>query len=569
MVDRSSRVPDANRRVAEVFEQIAEILALEDANPFRVRAYRNAARVLRSSARDVAAILDNGGDLTELPGIGDDLAGKIREIVETRASRMLVELHRRWPSTLHALLRLPGLGPKRVRALHDALGVRTLADLAAAVRRGEVRRLPGFGERTERNLRAALAGGSADRPRFSLDVARPIAERLVARLRGVEGVTDVVLAGSYRRACATVGDLDLLVVAEPPAPAIHAFVGASEVARVLASGTTRAAVALRSGLQVDLRVVRRESLGAALHYFTGSKAHNIAVRRLARRQGLKLNEYGVFLGERPVAGDTEESVFAAVGLPFIPPELREGRGEIEAAGSGRLPAPITADELHGDLVVIPPMLDPAAVVAAAAVAAKARGFAYLVVLHEVPVRASIDLSPRLRAAARAAADHGLAVIQAVEVDVIRGTPPDVAADLIAGRITLDGSGGEPAGAARVSPALLRVLVRPNLAEDWTPPAWLTRIAAGQVLAFTGAPDQLQRLEPLLRVARAAGARLLLGSGGESVPPVRLDLAIGQARRAWVEASSVLNTAPLTGLLSALSAAGASRAGGGATRPGRR
>jgi DNA polymerase (family 10) len=556
MVDHSSQTRDVNRRVAEVFDQIAELLALEGANPFRVRAYRNAARVLRGLSRDVAAILAEGGDLTELPGIGDDLACKIREIVATQESRMLAELHTHWPPTLHALMRLPGLGPKRVRALHESLGVCTLADLAAAVRAGKIHRLPGFGIRTEQRLRAALAGGSVTTRRFALDVARPVAERLVSRLRGVVGVTEVVVAGSYRRARATVGDIDLLVVADPPAPVLHAFVGSPDVARVLASGATRAAVLLRSGLQVDLRVVARESLGAALHYFTGSKAHNIAVRRLARAQGFKLNEYGVFYGERQVAGDTEESVFDAVGLPFIPPELREDRGEIDAARTGRLPTLITADVLRGDVVVVPPALDAGAAVEAAAVAARARGLSYLVVLHEVPVRASIDLPPRLQAAARAAADLGLGVVQAVEIDLLRGALPGVTADLTAARITLDGSGREPARAplSGVAPALLRVLVRADVAEDWTSPAWLSPLIAGRVLPFIGAPDQLQRLEPLLRVARAAGARLLLGSGGESNPPARLDLAVGQARRAWIDEGSVLNTAPLPGLRSALSAA---------------
>lgn len=552
MADRPSRSSDANQRVAGVFEQIAELLALEDANPFRVRAYRNAARVLRDLNYDVA----DCADLTALPGIGDDLAEKIREIVATDESHMLTDLHKRWPATLHALLRLPGLGPKRVRALHDSLGVCTLAELARAARSGKIRQLPGFGVRSERSLLAALAGSSASRKRMALDVVRPLGERLVARLRGVPGVTEVVLAGSYRRARATVGDLDLLVVADPPAPAIHALVGSSEVTRVLAGGSTRAAVVLRSGLQVDLRVVPRESLGAALHYFTGSKAHNIAVRRLAQKQGLKLNEYGVFSGERQVAGDTEESVFDAVGLPFIPPELREGRGEIEAARGGRLPALVTAEALRGDVVIIPPALDAGTAVAAAAVAARARGLSYLIVVHEVPVRSSIDLPKRLQAARRAATDHDLGVLQAVEIDLLRGALPDVAADLVAGRITLGDSVREPASAAlsRVAPDLLRVIVRSNVADEWTPPEWLSQMASRHCLVVTSASDQLPRLEPMLRAARAAGARLLLGSGGESSPPARLDLAIGQARRAWVEEASVLNTTPLTELRATLSAA---------------
>lgn len=543
----SAQTLAVNHKVADTFESIADLLELEEANRFRVRAYRNAAREIRGLGRDIAAMVVAGEDLSELPGIGDDLAGKIREIVVTGESAMLGELHQRWPAGLHELLHLPGLGPKRVRALNIHLGVRGPADLAAAAQAGKVRTVPGLGARLEDGLKVALAGSSAAR-RLALVAVHPQAEQLVAHLQRTTGVLEIVIAGSYRRACATVGDLDLLVIARPRGAAISALVTAPGVVKVLARGSTRAAVVLRSGLQVDLRVVASESFGAALHYFTGSKAHNIAVRGLALARGLKLNEYGVFRGERRVAGSSEVSVFSAVGLPFIAPELREGRGEIEAAQTGQLPRLIAAEDLRGDLVVVRPDDEVEAVVDAAGVAARARGQSYLCILHEVTRRSHRDWAARLGSAARAAAAHNLEAIQALEADASTGPwPPTPArAHFAAARVVLSGRGpgvrlSGPRSAA--APPLVRVLVRGSVPAEKIPTDWLQGWPAGTIVAVTGDPAQHVYLEPLLRRARGAGMRVFLGSGGESGSSSNLDLAIGQARRAWIDLAAVVNAAP--------------------------
>ncbi len=331
-------MPVNNADIAQVFESIADLLELGSENPFRVRAYRNAARILRNLALDLAAEVTAGRDLPKLPGIGPDLAGKIREIAATGTCGLAERLRKRYPAGIAELMRLPGLGPKRVATLYRTLKIKSLADLAKAAERGRVRELPGFGAKTEARVLEAVSARLTKKPRFPLATAARYAEPLVDYLRQSDTADEVVVAGSYRRRSETVGDLDLLVTAKQPAEVIRRFTAYPEVKEITAAGETRASVVLACGLQVDLRVVPPESFGAALHYFTGSKAHNIAIRRRAQARGLKLNEYGVFRGERRVAGETEASVFAAVGLPYIPPELREDRGEIAAARGGALPA---------------------------------------------------------------------------------------------------------------------------------------------------------------------------------------------------------------------------------------
>jgi DNA polymerase (family X) len=342
-------MPVHNADIAAIFDEIADLLEIEGANRFRVRAYRNAARTLRDLDRDIAAMIAEGEDVTTLPGIGEDLASKIKEIVETGRASVLEEHRKNVPATLTTLLKIPGLGPKRVQTLYHKLGVRTLEDLRNAAQGGRVRTLQGFGAKTEQHILEELQARTAEAKRFQLAIAAQYAEAYNSYLKASAGVEHVVAAGSYRRAKETVGDLDLLVTARSGSPVVGRFVSYPEVQEVLAHGTTKASVRLACGLQVDLRVVPEASYGAALQYFTGSKEHSVSLRQLAQQRGLKLNEYGLFKGEQSIAGATEESVYAAVGLPWIPPELRENRGEFEAAQSGRLPRLVELADLKGDL----------------------------------------------------------------------------------------------------------------------------------------------------------------------------------------------------------------------------
>jgi DNA polymerase (family X) len=305
-------MPVHNADVAAVFLEIADLLEIEGANPFRVRAYRNAARTVGELGRSLQSMVAAGDDLTALPGIGEDLAGKIREIVATGTCALLGRLHKVTPPAITELLKIPGLGPKRVRALNRELDVQTLEQLLRAAKDGRVREVPGFGPKTEQHILESIQAHINQGHRFKLVQVAQYAEPLLKYLAAVIGVERTVAAGSFRRMRETVGDLDILVTAAAGSPVAQRFTHYEDVREVLASGPTRASVVLKSGLQVDLRVVAPESFGAALVYFTGSKAHNIALRRLAQERGLKLNEYGVFRGEQRVAGDTEESVYRAL-----------------------------------------------------------------------------------------------------------------------------------------------------------------------------------------------------------------------------------------------------------------
>jgi DNA polymerase (family 10) len=293
-------MPVQNAEIAEMFDHTAELLEIKGDNPFRSRAYRNAARVIERLPKSITGLLKAGEDLSELPGIGKDLAGKIAAIVTTRKFDVLERLKRELPGDLGEIAALPGLGPKRVKLLYDSLGVRTLDDLRRVIQSRRLRDLKGFGLKSEQKLVAALAKPPAER-RFKLVEAEAEAEALLAYLRKTKGLAEAVVAGSFRRRRDTVGDLDVLAIARNGAAVGNRLVRYENVAHVVAHGPTRTTIVLRSGLQVDLRVVPKASYGAALMYFTGSKAHNIALRGLANDHGWKLNEYGLFDDRRRIA----------------------------------------------------------------------------------------------------------------------------------------------------------------------------------------------------------------------------------------------------------------------------
>src|SRR5262249_48644892 len=331
------------------------------------------AETVAGVSRRVAQLIAAGEELTELPGIGTSMAAHLKEIVETGSLAALGQMRQEFPETLSELMQLETLGPKKARKLYDTLGITSVSELAAAIDAGKVEALPGFGTKTAANLRRAIAKLAQHTRRFLLVEADQFVQPLLKHLHAGPGIEALDVAGSYRRHQETVGDIDLLAVCAHAPPLMQHFLAYPDVKHVEMAGTTRGTVVLRSGLQVDLRIVPCRSYGAALHYFTGSKAHNVAVRKLGVERGLRINEYGVFRGparkgedalrrrsraeggdldpeegER-VGGETEEEVFRAVGMEWVPPELREDRGEIQAAQQGTLPALINLDDIRGDL----------------------------------------------------------------------------------------------------------------------------------------------------------------------------------------------------------------------------
>jgi DNA polymerase (family 10) len=318
-------MPIYNAGIADVFDEIADYLEIEGDNPFRVRAYRNAARTVRGMDPELKDLVAQNENLTRLPGIGKELAAKITEYVTTGAVKALKKLQDKIPAEVRQILKLPGLGPKRVRMLYHDLNIQSLAQLQQAARDGIIRSLPGFGQKTEAQILKACEALAQTEKRYKIVEVAPYIDSLLGYLKTVSGVTSVAVAGSYRRCRETVGDLDILVVAANDTSVMDRFVAYDDVVDVLAKGTTKSSVVLRCGLQVALRMVPAASFGAALQYFTGSQAHNIDIRQIGRQHGLKINEYGVFKLEERVVGDSEASVYQAIGLSWIKPELRENR----------------------------------------------------------------------------------------------------------------------------------------------------------------------------------------------------------------------------------------------------
>lgn len=572
-------MPIHNADIAAVFDEMADLLEIHGENPFRIRAYRTAARTMRDLGRDAKALLEAGQDLSELPGIGEDLAGKIREIVATGSLRQLRQARRRVPAGLVELLKLPGLGPKRVLALHRKLRVRTLADLARAARAGRVRAIPGFGEKTETAVLRAIESRSAAPRRFKLAEAAPYADGLAAYLREVPGVKQVVVAGSFRRFRETVGDLDLLVTAGGKSPAMSRLAKYDEVREVRAQGSTRSTVILRSGIQVDVRVVPPESFGAALVYFTGSKSHNIALRQLGIRHGLKINEYGVFRGKKPVAGETEESVYRAVGLPFIPPELREDRGEIEAAAQGKLPHLVEPGDLRGDLHAHSKVTDGRNTVREMAEAARERGLDYLAVTeHSRRLTMTRGLDPRRLAAEGKKLDRlnrelrGITLLKGIEVDILedgRLDLPDSALEELEIVVAAVHSAFR-LSRSRQTDRILRAMDNRNVtvlahptgrligereAYDVDMPRIIRHARQrGCFLEVNCHPERLDLLDTQCQMARDEGVLLAIDSDAHSVLEFdNLRFGLGQARRGWAEKRDVVNTRTLVQLRRLLAA----------------
>jgi DNA polymerase (family 10) len=556
-----------NIEIAAMLSQLADLLEIEGDNPFRVRAYRNAARLVETLPRGVAAMIAAGEDLSELPGIGDALATKMREMVATGHLAALEKEEQHVPATLSDLLKVPGLGPKRVHVLYEHLSIHTLADLSKAVEAGRIRELPGFGEKTEVMIRQYLR----DRKPGSLRARRTTVEQLIGPLMDLlghaPGVKQVTAAGSYRRQAETLGDVDLLVACPESDEVSRLFVENEDVAEVLVRGKTKSSVRLRSGLQVDLRVVPESSYGAALHYFTGSKAHNIAIRTRGLQAGLKINEYGVFKGTDQVGGRREEDVFQAVGLPFIEPELRENRGEIEAAEKGLLPRLVTFADLHGDLHIHTHATDGLDSLESMARAAQAKGYEYLAVTDHSKRMTMVHglnatrLARQLRDIDKLNATlKGFRLLKSIEVDILDDGSLDLSDDILRdldlvvvavhSRLTLSRDRqtermiramDNPYATILAHPTGRLINERPPMNID------LERLlkAAGErgcAVEINSQPTRLDLNDVACRLAHDLGVKVALSTDAHCAS--ELDFirhGIAQARRGWLTADDVLNT----------------------------
>jgi DNA polymerase (family 10) len=565
----------SNTRIAADLDEIADLLELQDANPFRVRAYRNAARTVRDLERPVRGMVEAGEDLRELPGVGKDIAAQIVRRVEGRSMEPLTELRGQVPHGLVEVVRVPGVGPKKARALWTELGVESLDGLEEAARQGRIQGLKGFGAKTQDRILQGVASVRRFAERRRRADAEAALAPLLAWLRDEPSLERLEVAGSYRRGRDTVGDVDLLAVGED-APAVMArFRAYEEVETVLGSGEDKTSLVLADGLQVDLRVVAPEAFGAALVYFTGSKAHNVRLRRLAKERGRTLNEYGLWdeaRGER-VAGVREADVYEALGLRWIAPELREDRGEVEAAEAGTLPELIEVDDVRADLHTHSDWSDGHGTLQEMQEAARARGLTVLAVTDHSPalkMTGGLDREKLLRQwralDGLAGAVPGLTVLRGMEVDIRADGTLDMDDDLLARMDVVVASVHSrfEMEEAAMTERVVRALRHPEVNLLGHPTGRLLGqrdgyaidldavIAAARehdvALEINANPARLDLDDRWARAAGHAGVPLSINTdahGPEDFALLRHGVL--QARRAWLTADDVVNAWPLARL----------------------
>lgn len=562
-----------NSEIAEMFARLADLLELEDANPFRVRAYRNASRTVGSHSRSMADMIKQGEDLSRLPGIGQDLAGKIETLVQTGRLPQLEKVETRTPAELRELMKVEGLGPKRVRRLYKELGVRSIEDLKRTARKGRIRQLEGFGVKTEATILRHAERFSEREQRVKLSVAEDIAVPLLDYLEKCAGVKQITIAGSYRRRKETVGDLDILVSARKDSPVVDRFTEYDEVVEVISKGKKRSTVRLRSGLQVDLRVVPAVSFGSALHYFTGSKAHNIALRKIGIRKGYKVNEYGIFRDDKRVAGRTEQEVYTRMGLPYIEPELREDRGELQAASKDALPDLVRLEDIRGDLHAHTKATDGRNTLRQMADAAAGKGYEYLAITdHSQHVTVAGGLDPRRLLEHIKAIDklndrlEGIRLLKSIEVDILDDgsldLPDKVLKQLDLCVCSIHYKFDLPR--RRQTERILRAMDNPNFNILGHPSGRLInerdgydidleRVLQGAkergcFLELNANPDRLDLTDDGCLLAREVGVKVAISTDAHAAGGLDfMRFGIGQARRGWLEADDVINTRSLDAL----------------------
>ncbi|MFQ5848096.1 MAG: DNA polymerase/3'-5' exonuclease PolX [Candidatus Methylomirabilales bacterium] len=564
-----------NVEIARILNVMADTLEIKGDNPFRIRAYRRAAHNIEGLAEDVATLIE-GETAEKIPGIGKDLATKIREIVTTGTLQEYEKLKAQIPPGLVQLLQIPGVGPKTVKLFYAEKGIDSVQKLEAAARAGALQGLPGIKAKAVANILRGIEMLKRASGRTPLGLALPLAQEIIVRLRQVTGVQRIHYAGSLRRMKETVGDIDILAVSTAPGKVMEAFVALPSVQEILAKGETKSSVMTRQGIQVDVRVVEPEAFGAALAYFTGSKAHNIRLREMARKKGLKISEYGVF-EERTgkwKAGREEEEIYGVLGLPCIAPELREDTGEIEAALRGNLPDLITVEDIRGDLHVHSTWSDGAHTIEEVVDAARRRGYSYIAITdHSKGLGIARGLAPEDLAKQREEIERlnrrlqDFRILAGVEVDIRADGSLDLPDAVLA---TLDFVVASVHSAFRqaretmtqrimraVSNPSVRVLGHPTgrLLGEREPyevdfDELLRAVRKNNVaLEINASPFRLDLNDAHARRAKEAGISLVINTDTHALANFdNIHLGVATARRAWVEKKDVWNTLPLDALL---------------------
>lgn len=566
-----------NQSIAAMFNDIADMLEIKGESVFRITAYRRAARALDGLTEDIESLATRG-ELTDIPGVGTSIAEKISEFLKTGTCAYYEELRAELPAGITTLMTVPEVGPKTAMLLHQRLGISSIEELESAAKTGKIRTLPRMGAKTEENILKGIAMLRRSKDRHPIGLILPHAQELLELLGVVPGVKEISLAGSLRRMKETIGDIDVLVTSSKPERVMDAFTTFPRVKQIIAKGPTKSSVILDMGVQADVRVVDPEAFGAALQYFTGSKEHNVKVREKAVKQGLKVNEYGVFVvkGDRRIAGAKETDVYKAVGLQWIPPEIREDQGEVELAEREQLPPLITVRDIKGDLHMHTRWSDGADSVEEMAKAAKAFGHEYIAVTdHSQSLKfaggVSIDDLREHGNAIRKVSDKvGITILMGTECDILPDGrldyPDEVLKDLdvvvasIHSRFRMSQE--------EITTRLVRAIENPHvdiighatgrlLGKRDAYELDLERVIdaarrTGTVLEINATPERLDLRDTHARMAKDRGVNLSIDTDAHSRYQLRyVEFGVGVARRAWLEAKDVINTLPVKQLLAYL------------------
>lgn len=559
--------PVKNIDIANIFDRLADLLELEGENPFRVRAYRNAAATVENLPQNLEEMVKKGDDLTSLPAIGNDLAQKINDIVNHKEIDLLKRLEEKNPIDFEELNRIQGLGPRRIKKLYEILNVQNIDDLYHAAEEQKIRDLPGFSKKIEEHILEEIKKIKEKYNRMKISTAEQNALPIVEYLRENRSIQDIEIAGSYRRRKETIGDLDILVTCEDSISVMTHFVNYFDIDEVLSKGDTRSSIILKSGIQVDLRVLPQKSYGAAMLYFTGSKAHNIVIRKLAKQKDWKVNEYGLFSNDDFLAGETEKGIYNKLGLPYIEPELRENRGEFEAAESGNLPELIKLSDIKGDLHTHTNLTDGKNTLEEMAEAAQKLGYKYIANtdhskrvtvaggLDEKQVFENIKRTDKLNENFK-----DFTILKGIEVDILEDGSLDLSdkvlkeLDIVVGAIHYKFNLTREEQTERILRAMdnpyLNIIAHPtgrliNEREPYDIDLEKIMQKAKEnncILEINSQPSRLDLNDLNSRKAKEMGVKLVISTDAHSTTQYNfMRFGIGQARRGWIEKNNVINT----------------------------
>lgn len=582
----------SNAEIARVLYEIAELLEIKGENTFKIRAYQRAAEAIGGLSRNVEQLRTEEDGLKTVPGVGESIAQKIEEMLDTGKCRYHEELLSEIPATVLEMLRIPGLGPKKAKLLVEREGITTIDQLEEAARAGRLRKLRGMGEKTEQDILQGIARVREYGRRTDLGLAWQIAENIMAQLRERAPIDQMQAAGSLRRMKETIGDIDILATSDDPEAVMETFVNLPVAASIVARGPTKSTIITTAGLQADIRVVAPESFGAALQYFTGSKQHNVKLRDLAVRKKIKLNEYGVFRltekGEERIGGRREEEMYEALDLPMMPPEIREDLGEIEAAREGRLPKLVELADLKGDLHIHSNWTDGHNTIVEMARAAQENGYSYLAITDHSPSQ-TVALGLKID---RLLARHieiekarklvpGIAILEGSEVDIKRDGSLDYPDEVLSQLdfVVASVHSGWKMNRTEMTARMLKAIENPWVDCLGHPTGRLlgqrepyevdleTIFAAaarlGVAMEINSDPNRLDLRDAHARRAKELGVKLIIATDAHWSSQLSLiRYGVATARRGWIEAGDVLNTLSLLDLRKSLRRARAEPAADG-------